>query len=289
MGRHKSDESATEISELRVWLGQQFHEVHEKFETQQNSLLDIKHQLEELEVEAYNANATCEELKKENSALRDDVSNLKWQLEHLDAYIRKDNLRFYNIPERQSWTSEQVLRDFIDTKLRLNTDDIDFSTVHRIGQPNKGSRCIIARFVKRSDVEKVKAGAVRLRGSAFGIADDLPPSWAEKRKQAYNRHIKPARAEKKKIRWRGNQLYIDDKEVDLTSSTSPSTTTPTSTPIDPGPGPRPSSSTSSTSSSSSTSTLIPDQSTEYQVRPKEQRPPRNTDRGPYNMRQRKPD
>lgn len=272
MGRRKSDDSASEISELRVWLGQQFHEVHEKFETQKNSLLDIKHQLEELEVEAYNANATCEELKKENSALREDVSNLKWQLEHLDAYIRKDNLRFYNIPERQGWTTEQVLRDFIDTKLRLNTDDIDFSTVHRIGQPNKGSRCIIARFVKRSDVEKVKAGAVKLRGSAFGISEDLPPSWAEKRKRAYTRHIKPARAEKKKIRWRGNQLYIDDKEVDLTSSPSPSTTT------------------STTTSTTITDTSAPTASTsaENQVRPKEQRPSRNKDRGPYNMRQRRP-
>lgn len=215
MGRH--DSCAAEIGQLRAWLGEQFHEMNEKLGNQQSSLNDIQHKLEELESENYDTHATCEELKKENRALREMVSELNWQYQQMDAYVKKDNLRFYNIPEKQGESTEKTLRSFLERQLKMNTENIEFSVVYRLGPrpENNRNRCIIARFVKRSDVDKVKAGAVKLRGTNYGISEDLPPAWAEKRRQAYQQHVRPARAEKRKVRWRGDRLFIDDREISL--------------------------------------------------------------------------
>lgn len=100
--------------------------------------------------------------------------------------------------------------------MKLDAERIDFSIVHRLGPFTQGrSRCIIARFIRRSDAIKVKDAAVSLRGTRYGIAEDLPTEWAAIRRDAYPKYVKPAKENKKRIRWQGNRLFIAGEEINL--------------------------------------------------------------------------
>ncbi len=140
----------------------------------------------------------------------------------VDAYQRRDNLRLYNIPEKYNENVEQVVRTFMREKLELDARNIDISIAHRLGARENNdknrTRCIIVRFVRRSDINKVKAATRKLQGTRYGVSDDLPASWATARSRAYKQHVKPAKENKQKVRWRGDRLFIDGKEVRLDRS-----------------------------------------------------------------------
>ena len=115
-----------------------------------------------------------------------------------------------------------MLRGFIYRHLRIDVDAIVFSIVHRLGplprdnNRNEGGRCILARFTRRADVERIKAASRHLRGTRFGISEDLPAEWAATRKAAHVKYVKPAKQAGKKVRWKGQTLTIDGEEVNLT-------------------------------------------------------------------------
>lgn len=203
--------------ELKAYLDEQFIGLHKENGQTKQSLEEIKERLDLLENDGFKVTEECDHLslREQNSALRNQVQDLKWQLDQIDAYTRQDNLRFYNIPESANENTEQVLATFIGDKLGLDPARIMFSVVHRLGQwqDNNNRRCIIARFVRRVDVSRVKAAAVKLAGTRFGISEDLPASWAELRKKAHSTVVKPAREAGKKVRWRGRRLFINGKEV----------------------------------------------------------------------------
>lgn len=108
-------------------------------------------------------------------------------------------------------------------QLNIDEENITFSAVFRIGQSNvaindhRRLRCIMAKFVRRADRDRVLAASRNLRGTTYGFAEDLPWEWAQIRKKAHPTFVKPARQRKQQIRWRGAKLYIDGAEVDLTA------------------------------------------------------------------------
>ncbi len=211
--------SRSDLADMRKWLDGRLDEITTHNKSQEASLVQINNKLDVLEGETFTANETCDQLRAQNTSLREEVNDLREQVNFLDAYQRRDNLRFYNIPEVANENTEHTLKTFISEKLQLNTKYIDFSIVHRLGAKNNrgGARCIIARFVRRSDVQKVKAGAVKLGGTRYGISEDLPHEWAVARSKAHKQHVKPAKEKKQKIRWKGATLFVDGREVKLSN------------------------------------------------------------------------
>lgn len=204
MGKTKvnvAEENSSELATLREWLNGEFQAIKERDDKRDMALDDIKTGLEVLEQENFTTKEYCERLETENAALKREVSELQRQQQQQEAYTRRDNLRFYNIRDRPVEDTEQVLRDFTSDMLKIDGEALDFSIVHRLGPYKQGqSRCILARFVRRSDVIRVKAASVNLRGSTFGISDDLPAAWAALKRQAYIKYIKPARENKQRVR-----------------------------------------------------------------------------------------
>lgn len=221
MSNKKSSASTSkglDVSELREWLDGKFNLVTEQNEKQEQTLNKIDHRLEVLEGESFSARQVAEKLEKENTALKKEVEGLKSELEQLDALQRRDNLRFFNIPEQQGEDVYETAKAFMTDKLHLDGQNIDLSIAYRIGSlsnVNNRPRCILARFVRRRDVGRVKAAASNLRGTTFGISDDLPPTWAAARKKAHKTFVIPARKNKQKVRWQGATLMIDGKMMDL--------------------------------------------------------------------------
>ena len=134
----------------------------------------------------------CDTTTRENSKLNEEISTLKNRLIKLEDYSRRENLRFYNIPENPGENSVECSRKVIDVLSELGADpeNIMFHAIHRTGNPNNtGSsnsvvsnedstesregtsrpprpRPILVRFVSRMDSDWVWENRKKLMNSS---------------------------------------------------------------------------------------------------------------------------
>lgn len=155
-------------------------------------------------------------LEKENEQLRNTLKEVQDKNLYLEAYSRRENIKFENIPEDTSSKedTEMVLRSFIERELGCSdAADIEIQRVHRLGKSKEGKpRPILARFLKYKDCEKLFSHGHRLRETTFKMYQDLPFGIVERRraqmdtfKQAKRNNIPAAfsRAQPDKLLIRG--------------------------------------------------------------------------------------
>jgi len=125
-------------------------------------------------------------LKETDEENKSEISKLKLQLLKYETYDRRENLRFYGIPENQQENTRETLNAFMEEKLDMeDPSSIEFQRVHRVGRkyPHK-PRPILARFLRYPDREYVFSRRSSLeRDEGFGIGIDLPKSVVEMRKK----------------------------------------------------------------------------------------------------------
>ena len=106
---------------------------------------------------------------------------------YLEAYSRRENLRFENIPEdaTNKEDTETALRSFMETHLGFcDAATVEIQRVHRVGKKKDDKpRTIIARFLRFKDVEKLLSLGHRLRGTNYKAYQDLPLEIVERRKK----------------------------------------------------------------------------------------------------------
>ena len=102
-----------------------------------------------------------------------DVSDTRRKLLYLEAYSRRENLKFEGIPETfvtreedgaiqrgegSTENTKAVLNEFLERVLGIDdARSIEYQRVHRMGKPRKENgreRIIIARFLRFSDRER---------------------------------------------------------------------------------------------------------------------------------------
>ena len=99
----------------------------------------------------------------------------------LENYSRRENLRFMNIPEQEHENCTDTVYDIVENGLNINTQNIYFHAVHRVGKPRSPEdshhhpRPIIARFLCREDRDRVFKAKGRLRHST-----DYPDAYITK-------------------------------------------------------------------------------------------------------------
>ena len=101
---------------------------------------------------------------------------------YLEAYSRRENLKFEGIPElpesssQQNATSKEVTKEvlvnFMENVLEIeDAKDMEFQRVHRIDKPKSengnGSRTIIAHFPRFSDRERVFKCGRKLKDTGY--------------------------------------------------------------------------------------------------------------------------
>ena len=178
-----------------------------------------------------NAVFVDEQLKKlhsESVKTNDDVSETRKKLLYLEAYSRRENLKFegisernsQRIPEEENGTGQQgkapaentqaVLTEFLENVLGIqDAQGIEFQRVHRLGKPRKENdkdRVIIARFLRYKDGEIVFKCGRRLKDTEYKMYEDLPKEIHEMRKRQ--------REKLKKARKDGKQAYFSKSEPD---------------------------------------------------------------------------
>ena len=143
------------------------------------------------------ANVEIEVLKKKELVSENKVKELQDKLLYQEVYNRRENLRFFDIPEPMSGTEDvrQVVHKFLKEELELEiTEDIEFQRAHRIGKKKKGeTRPVIARFLRFPEREMVfkRVGEMQEETNVKVYAD-YPKEISEKRKQQWPR-MKKAR------------------------------------------------------------------------------------------------
>ena len=105
---------------------------------------------------------------------------------YLEAYSRRENIKFFNIPEAREEDTEEVLRSFMERDLGYrNGRSVEIQRVHRLSNRrnrNTAPRPIIARFLRYKDVEEIFSLGRRLEGTDFQMFRDLPLEIIKRRK-----------------------------------------------------------------------------------------------------------
>ena len=131
------------------------------------------------------------ELKKGVKSLTKQAAYEKESAIKLESYSRRNNLNFFNIPEKNDESfenSETNLRNFMVAEFKISKEDVDdisFERVHRIGKssPTESKpRPLIAKFTYHKDTEFVLSQAKNLRDSKFAVARDFQREIVDKRK-----------------------------------------------------------------------------------------------------------
>ena len=130
---------------------------------------------------------TLANLQEENEAFQAKLKELEDKYLYLEAYSRRENLKFENIVEECDGRedTESILRDFLETELGLeDATTVEIQRVHRMGKKkDEKPRPIIAQFLRYKDCERILSRGHRLRGSDFKMYQDLPYEIVARRKK----------------------------------------------------------------------------------------------------------
>lgn len=157
-------------------------------------------------------NSEIEQLKSRMDEDEAEIKSLNNRILYQDVYSRRENLRFFNIPESTDATKEnakELIYRFIERELEVdNARDIEFQRVHRIGAKKPDSpRPIIARFLRFPDGENVFRRALELKDEIdVKLYADYPREIQERRRKLWP-SLKRAREE-------GKRAFFDKKEPD---------------------------------------------------------------------------
>ncbi|CAH3030880.1 unnamed protein product [Porites evermanni] len=214
--------AALNMSEEVAAKVQKILEKLEKLDTIELSLKKIESKLAKLETRTTELEAFKEEAKKDISELKDGANFASKQLQeksqeltkaqaeiteltrkvqkheeavketeskclYLEAYSRRENIKFMNIeegPQDQPEDTEEILRDFLERELGyVDAQSVEFQRVHRTGKTKDGNpRPILARFLRYKDVQNIFSLGHRLKGSKFQMFRDLPTEIVKRRR-----------------------------------------------------------------------------------------------------------
>ena len=203
---------------------------------------DIKAVREELNEATKSLNAAWEEVSslqeknrilqqqldntaEENVKLKEDFEALRIRIVKQDDYSRRENLRFYNIPENVQETNEECVQKVKQVLADLGApSDVKFHAIHRTGKPNINHeasstsgeprpRPILARFVSRMDSESIWYKRKELlkspRFSTVLIDKDLSPESARERAKLRAAYRKAKDLNIDKVFIKGKDLVVN--------------------------------------------------------------------------------
>ena len=201
----KKLEKLDAIEEAMNNLGKSFGKLEGRIHTLEDAYATTKRDVEDLK-ESLNSNETDKKtstaeriqkledntksglaaLQKENDELRANFKLIEDKNLYLEAYSRRENIKFENIPEQETnkEDTEMALRTFLETELGFgDAANVEIQRVHRLGKKRgESSRPILARFLRYKDCEKLLSLGHRLRGTNYKMYQDLPFEIVERRR-----------------------------------------------------------------------------------------------------------
>ena len=222
----KLDEVSTAVSSLKRSVAALETDVASVKEKQKLSEDNIKEIEKNLEFTSKRSDDFEKALAKEKESCEQEFSDVRKKVLYLEAYSRRENLRFEGIEEWPphhedvSWKEDTrtPLVYFFENVLGIeDAKDIEFQRIHRIGKPSQegNSRAIIARFLRYSDRERVLSCGKKLKNTQYKMYEDIPRELQALRKPQIEK-LKQARKEGRKAYFSKSEpdkLYIDGKFI----------------------------------------------------------------------------
>lgn len=196
-----SENKSTEYIEIEILT--RLKELEQKFEDVCDSnTVKLLDKLERLESQLFDISLENDKLKEEVKYLRDERSVLvdevkslndvvkvcRQNMNDLEQYTRRANIRIFGMTEKKNENNMELVRCVINLLTQklglkdLNTSKID--KVHRIGKPNNNyDRAIIVKFLTHSTAERVLQARRLLKGSHIVIKEDLTQTNATRLKK----------------------------------------------------------------------------------------------------------
>ena len=129
------------------------------------------------------------ELEKKQNSLEGKITELENKNLYLEAYSRRENIKFENIEEvpdlnTHQEDTERVLRNFLESELGyIDASCVEIQRVHRLNKKKDAKpRPIIARFLRYKDCEQILSLGHRLKSTGYKMYHDLPYGIVERRR-----------------------------------------------------------------------------------------------------------
>ena len=175
-------------SSLEIAFTTYKQDILKKLDSIETKLIDIesryKSRIFTLETDFSKLNSHFDMLKSDNDKLKEQISTLELKLNMSERYAveneqysRKNSARFFGLPlPIGKEDSKTVICDFVNDKLQVQPPLLpaDIDIAHRVGKPTaRRTQAIICKFVRRTDKHRVIKARTKLKGSGFGISDDV--------------------------------------------------------------------------------------------------------------------
>lgn len=158
---------------------------------------------------------TVDKVAKELSSLEEEVLKLKRRNIKLEAYTRRENLKLFNIEEKEDENvdTEEIVRKTLVEKMSIPEEEVKkirFERVHRMRTRKafSKSRPVIAKFSFYQDKEFVWSFVKNLKGSGIGISNDFPKEIDEIHEKLYP-ILKKAKQDRQSAYFKVDKLIIN--------------------------------------------------------------------------------
>ena len=132
-------------------------------------------------------------LRGEIMAKEERINKLHMKHLYLESYSRRENLKFFGIPEKEAnaeegseaFNTRAVLNQILETVLGFQDPriNIEIQPVHRVGTSNNGKPWpILARFLRFQDRERILRQGFKLKGTEYMMLEVFPQEIIEKRR-----------------------------------------------------------------------------------------------------------
>ena len=140
------------------------------------------------------------QFRKKQEELAVLQEQLKTKDLYLEAYSRRETIKFANIPEEdEREDTEEIIRGFLERELGfMDARTVEMQRVHRVGKntnESRKARAILAKFLRAKDCDKILSLGFRLRDTNSQMYRDLPREIVT-RKKAQMGTLKKARQHK---------------------------------------------------------------------------------------------
>ena len=228
-----------DIKTLKEELKGEIQAVKSELSEATKSLSAVWEEVQSLKQKNKDLQDQCDSTTRENNKLNEEISTLTNRLIKLEDYSRRENLRFYNIPENPGASNEECSRKVMEvlTELGAVPENIMFHAMHRTGNPNNTAssnsaanneestesregasrpprpRPILVRFVSRMDSDWIWENRKKLmnssRFSSVFIDKDLSPESAKQRGKLRAAYKKAKELDIGKVFIKGKNLTVN--------------------------------------------------------------------------------
>ena len=162
----------TAMISFKLEVEKLFDEKIKQYETENFIMEQTVDQLEE---KLKKVEESIEVLKEKNTTLEKELRENKNDVNDLEQYGRRWNLRIFGIEEKGNEENcKQHIVDLCKTKLNITISENDIDAAHRVGaRHDNRPRGIIVRFYRRTIRNTIIRARSALKGSRITVREDL--------------------------------------------------------------------------------------------------------------------